>query len=190
MNQQEMFELKNKIITELYTSNKLQEKLVGIMHRHHIPTNAQIEDDIIQFTFQQLLEYNTEKMIEAYQDNPNRVLALGVTIMLRKCILKDKRYNSPKHSLTEYLLFGSSLRGSNISFDNEPNSKELYDHEDIPENEKLDYKEMWDYFYDLLTNKEKILIKKLLKKEKVPNKQKKLLYIKIKMILNNKNLNT
>jgi hypothetical protein len=184
---------KNNILTELYNSGQLQHKLIGIMKRHNIPGNAEIQDDIIQTTFLHLTEYDTIKMIDAYTQNPKRILALGVTIMLRKCILKDNRYNNPKHSLAEYILYGSPLKSYNSSITPTDEFDEYLilstdeKFEDI--DDETDYFELWQYVLTQLNKEEKILLNNLLLKNKVPNKDKKSLNKKIKEIIINKNNN-
>jgi hypothetical protein len=179
---------KDKILTELFKSNQLQEKLPGIMARHHIPMKAGIQDDIIQTTFENLCMYDTDKMIEAYNHNPKRVLALGVTIMLRKCILKDKRYNNHKHSLTTFLLYASSFNTANETINHTDSyDEELFtlpakqDVEDIEDG--VDYLEMWEYIKLNLTKPEIKILNKIIQKEKVDKTIKKELLNKIKTIL-------
>lgn len=184
---------KNKILTELYNNGELQKKLIGIMIRHKIPNNAEIQNDIIQTTFLHLSEYDTDKMIEAYTQNPKRILALGVTIMLRKCILKDNRYNNPKHSLTEYILYGSSLKSYNPTITPTDEFDEYLvlstdtEFEDI--DEETDYFELWEYITSKLNKEEKVLLNNLLLKNKVAIKEKKSLNKKIRELIINKNNN-
>jgi hypothetical protein len=177
---------KDKILTELFNSNQLQDKLPGIMARHHIPMKAGIEDDIIQTTFENLCMYDTDKMIEAYNNNPKRILALGVTIMLRKCILKDKRYNNINHSLTTFMLYTSSFNTANTTI----NHTDTFDTElfTLPnkiddEEEGVDYFEMFEYVKLNLNKTEIKLLNKIIKKEKVDKTIKKELLNKIKSIL-------
>jgi hypothetical protein len=178
---------KEQIITELYKSGQLQEKLVGIMYRHKIPMNADLQNDIIQTTFLNLTEYDTNKLIEAYENNPKRILALAVTIMLRKCILKDKRYGNNKHSLLTSLLYSSSLNTNNIPITpTDDYDENFYMHSVIQEEEEMemtDYYELWEYLKTKLNKEDKLLINKLFNKQKILLKDKKILYKKIKNII-------
>jgi hypothetical protein len=179
---------KNEILTELFNSGQLQEKLVGVMQRHYLPINADLQNDIIQTTFEHLCLYDTDKMIEAYQDNPKRILALGVTIMLRKCILKDKRYGNVNHSLTTFLLYTSSFNTQNTSITpTDTFDTELFTLPDIQDEQEdgVDYLQMFEYLKLNLTKTENKTLLKIMQKEKVDKTIKKELLNKIKTILKN-----
>lgn len=82
---------KEIILTELYNSGQLQDKVYWALNRHRIPNQAGIQDDIIQEIFLNLSKFNTKELVEIYNDNPKRVLGLAVTIMSRKGLSHDKR---------------------------------------------------------------------------------------------------
>ncbi len=81
--QNEKHLFKNKIISELFLSGELQSKIDGILQRHHFPIHADLQNDIIQHTFEQLLNYDSDTLISMYNDNPKRLVGLAVRIMLR-----------------------------------------------------------------------------------------------------------
>lgn len=83
--------IKHKAITELFNSKQLQKKLEGIMERHNLPTQAGIQDDILQTTFEHLSKYPTNKIVEMYKDNPTRLVGLGMKIMIKEGVLADLR---------------------------------------------------------------------------------------------------
>ena len=115
---------KELILTELYNSGQLQQKLEGILERHRIPKEADIQSDIIQTTFEHLTKYNTEKMLEAYYDNPKRILGLGVRILIKKNILQDNRTpGGYKHSTAPNILHLSNLASFRL---NEKTDEEDY----------------------------------------------------------------
>jgi len=175
---------KNEILTELFNSNQLQTKLVGIMERHFLP--IELKDDIIQTTFENLCKYDETKLLDAYNDNPKRILALGVTVMLRKCILKDNRYSNPNHSLSTSMMYASSLNTNNIqinptdSFDETLVIEDMID--DEPKDHGIDYLEKWYKVNKKLTEYEQELLQDIIQGKKVPIKIKRILFNRIKQL--------
>lgn len=110
MTEKKKLQIKTKAITELFNSKELHNKLPFIFDKHRLPTGANIQDDVIQVTFENLWKYDTDKFIEAYQNNPKRILALAVTICLRKCIYKDNRTKAFwNHSIAQQIVNQSTL---------------------------------------------------------------------------------
>lgn len=101
-------QLKDRIITELYNSGAVQKKCAGFLFRNSIKQDTQIGEDSVQETFYWLSRYPTDKLIEAYEDNPNRVLALCVTILRFKCFSRATS-GYPRHSLAWWILNFSNL---------------------------------------------------------------------------------
>ena len=57
--------VRNQILTGLFTSNKLQEKIKGMMFRNQIHSSTYIDSDILQNTFMELSKSNKDEMFIA-----------------------------------------------------------------------------------------------------------------------------
>jgi hypothetical protein len=101
---------KAHIITELFKSGKIHEKVSGICFRNGIKKDTQIEEDIVSETFFHLSKKKEADLQEMYEDNPDRIVGLAVRIAIRKGVLTHSQYPSyPKHSLAKFILFTSNL---------------------------------------------------------------------------------
>jgi hypothetical protein len=100
--------LKDKIITGLFYNNEFIEKIHGICKRNKIWKSTRIPEDVVNETFFHLANYDTDRLIEAYNDSPKRVFALGITIAVRKGVYKVEGH--PKHSIATYILHQSNLQ--------------------------------------------------------------------------------
>lgn len=191
MTEQEKQELKNKAITDLFNSGELQKKITYICNQHRIPPYSQIHDDILQVVMENLCKYNTDKFIQAYKENPKRILALSVTLALRKGVYKDTRTSKYwSHSIAQQILHQSTLNtlehiSSTIEDDtNEYNLPQISINDIYEEPEEH---QMWDCIEQQLTVEENELLQQHLQPDFKPKKQvKKMLpefYIKLKQII-------
>ena len=203
-------QLKAKALTDLFNSQELQAKIKYVMIKHQIPFDASIEDDILQVTFENLAKYDTEKFVEAYQDNPKRILGLAVKIILWKGVYIDKRI--PKgfnHTIAQQILHASTFKTlQHISATVEDSTEDFniiqigdnYNDEEITENEALlmaeeqDQIAMWQFVRSKLSVEETELLNVTLQpKYKLRGKQKRLypsFLLKLKDIITTyKNLN-
>jgi hypothetical protein len=157
--------LKDKIITELYNSNILTEKIHGILYRNHIHKDTLIYEDVLQETFFYLSKKSAGEIIDMYyysragKKNENggclkRLIGLGVCIAVLKGITKSGK-NYPKHSIGQWILFGSNLNQlsylspTECSHEDEPshNNTVLMD----PSTETDNFKEMWSLIREQMT---------------------------------------
>lgn len=103
-------ELKTKVIEDLYSSGEIQQKIEYICYKHFIPKDSFINEDILQVVMENLWKYDTNKFIDAYLDNPNRILGLAVTLALRKGVYKDERTSKFwNQSIAQQILHQSTL---------------------------------------------------------------------------------
>ena len=106
-------DIRNYILTTLYNEGQIQEKIKGMCWRNHIPTSTKIEEDILQNTFLEMSKVNIDELFLSFCDNPNRVLALSVTIAkLGGFSNLNDDYSHPNKSLAKKILFASNLRKS------------------------------------------------------------------------------
>lgn len=156
-------EVKAMAITELFNSGQLQTKIESICHRHHIPTNCDIQSDITQETFYHLQKYDTQKFYEAYKANPARILALATTIAVRKGVLKNKKSPSPKHSIAQFILHQSVLDSpQHISSTENEEDFNLILIDDEPHEYEESNVEMWCYVKENILPEEKKILELVL----------------------------
>lgn len=183
MSTEEKEKIKTDAITELFNSKNLHEKVNTICYKHRIPLDCDIQSDILQVAFEHLWKYDTDKFIEAYQDNPNRILGLGVTLALRKGVYLDKRTSkSWSHSIAQQIIHQSTLNTlQHISSTNDKEDDYNLPQYQIDNNvlEEERYEEnMWIYIrenideyenmiLDIILNPEPIKLKGKLKKDYV-----------------------
>lgn len=106
--------VRDKIISKLFKSNQLQEKIKGMLYRNRINQYSQIGDDVLQATFLELSRYNIDDLFLAYCDNPDRILGLAVTITKRVGFGKMNTEVSPNQSIAKQILFASNLNKLNF----------------------------------------------------------------------------
>lgn len=188
---------KNKILTELFKSGKIHKNVELILFKNKIHQDTKIADDLVQETFYHLSKFNTDTLIEMYEDNPKRLLGLGVTIAIRKGVLKNPLYpDYPKQSLCKFILFTSSLSKFNFSisdYNNEDNEILIIPNDESSKAEN----ELWKYVHKNLNDEENKLIEMLLVKKNKSGtikKQVKMdrenLYLKVKNIIRNYKIET
>lgn len=110
--------LKDRIITQLYNSGIIQQKVDGICFRNHIHKDTRISEDIVQETFFHLSKKTSEEIISMYYDDGRkpdgclkRLIGLSTVIAVHKGVSSNKSDpNYPKHSLAKYILFGSNFQ--------------------------------------------------------------------------------
>lgn len=164
---------RDKILTDLYNSGVLQNKLNGIMYRHSIPKKFDIESDIIQETFLHLSRIPAATLIEMYEDNPKRILGLATTIMVRKGVAEHNVTHNPKHSIAQWIMYGSTVK-SIIDYTNEKESNLLFSitDDDTELEEILEEHKMWEYIRQNLTQPEQQLLDEILEILTNPKKNK------------------
>lgn len=107
---QELHKYKNRILTEIYNTGILQQKIQGMAFRNRINKDSYIYQDAIQETFMWLCRKQPQEIIEMYEDDPKRIIGLGVKIAVLKCFSANKNDpDYPKHSLCRYILFASTF---------------------------------------------------------------------------------
>lgn len=144
-------EYKNRIISALYKQDIIKEKIKGMLYRNSISLETNMVDDVLNESFYYLSRIKADEIIEMYEDKPNRLLGLFVTICKRKCFLTNKAQpDYPKHSLTKFILYTSNFQkniainpSENIDDDNNF-SNQLTDEDDESK------KEIWETIYSSL----------------------------------------
>jgi hypothetical protein len=158
---------KDKALTELFKSKILKDKIEYICFKHKIPRNAGIQEDILQVCFENLINYPTDKFMEAYNDNPSRIVGLAVRIILRTGVYSDKRSASGfRKSIGQQILHQSTLNTlthlSSYDSDNDDDSDgfglQLFSNDfDVMEFEE-DYENMWKNVRSNITENEEQLL--------------------------------
>lgn len=151
--------IKAQAITELFNSKELQKKIEFICLRHNIPLMSDIQSDILQVTFENLAKYDTDKFVQAYLQNPARILGLATTIAVRKGVLTNKNSKSPKHSIAQYIMHQSTL---NTDYHINTTDDEAFENlninltadDDVLEEYENENENMWFYVKQQLTTKE------------------------------------
>ena len=117
---------KNNIITELFNSGLIQEKISGMCYRNFISRDTYIQEDILQEVFFHVSKVPVETVIEMYEDNPSRLIGLSVRIIAWKGLsgLNNTKLQ-PKHSVAKHILFASNLnRAMPLSLNGNENKQE------------------------------------------------------------------
>jgi len=158
MNQEQ---IKNKALTQLFNDQRLRDTIQYVCIKHKIPLDAHIQDDILQVIFENLIKYPTAKFVEAYEDNPIRILKLAKKILLWKGVYTDKRSKKGwNHSIAQQLIYQSTLAtlqhiDSIDTTTDEYNIPLFNDHDAILEQEEDDEeKQMWLYVKQNITTEE------------------------------------
>lgn len=160
---------KDRIITALYNSGVVHDKVKGICYRNFINTDTYIHEDILQETFYWLSKKPPDELIEMYEDNPKRLIGLSVRIAVLKGVAsnsRDKDY--PKHSLAKYILHASNLQQrENLSPTDDYNEEDgfsqfIFDPDSLPNN----FQEMWDTIKSELSAEERQFLDEYLNTEK------------------------
>lgn len=100
-------QIKSQAITDLYRSGIIQNKIKGFNFRYNIPIETQIEEDVLHHVFEKLIKYDTAKFVDAYLDNPNRIVALATRLLCLYAYSKDKRSQAWwRNSLAQDLVHG------------------------------------------------------------------------------------
>lgn len=105
--------IKNVIITELYNTGEIQDKVKGMCYRNYINNETRISEDVIQESFMELSRHNIDDLFLAYCSDPKRILALGVSITKRTGFRKMNTEVSPNQSVAKKILFASNLNRLN-----------------------------------------------------------------------------
>ncbi|MES2265576.1 MAG: hypothetical protein V4520_02370 [Bacteroidota bacterium] len=117
---------KDQILTDFYNSGILKIKIDGYYKgKLSIPRQTNIGEEIYLETLYQLANYNAEKLVKAYDENPKSIEAISVTILKRQLMHKAPKQPdsgstrayvkpiSPNNSFGTKLLFGSNYFGLN-----------------------------------------------------------------------------
>jgi hypothetical protein len=153
---------RDKILTELFNNPSFKSKILSICIRHGVPTDADIQSDILQVTFEHLTKLDPKKLFEMYDDNPNRVFGFALRIAIRNGVLADKRTdNGYRKAIATYILKDSSYyqrSDSEIDEDaliDEYNPIEYQEQELEIENES---NQMWNHVRNQLSESENLLL--------------------------------
>jgi hypothetical protein len=106
-------DIQSFILTQLYNSFSIQEKINGMCWRNQIRSYTKIHQDVVQESFYELSRYNIDELFLAFCDNPNRVVALCVNITKRTGFRKMNDNVSPNQSVAKKILFASNLNKMN-----------------------------------------------------------------------------
>lgn len=130
--------LKDKIITDFYNTGIMQKKVLYICFKNHIGKDTYIAEDVEQEMWMHLSKKSADEIIDMYTDSGNkpkghwdRLVGLCTTIAIWKGVStnpKNKEY--PKHSLANFILYGSNLNLGQPTFISPTDSAE--DHEGKP----------------------------------------------------------
>ncbi|MGY4540069.1 hypothetical protein ACVW0P_004511 [Mucilaginibacter sp. UYNi724] len=117
---------KDTILTDFYNSGVLKIKIDGYYKgKLSIPRQTKIAEEIYLETLYHLANYNAEKLVNAYDENPKSIEMISVKILKRqmmhkapkKAVESDSRGYvkpiSPNNSFGTKLLFGSNYFGLN-----------------------------------------------------------------------------
>lgn len=174
---------KNKILTDLYTSNAIQDKVTNLLIRHKYPLGMDIQSDIVQETFLHMSKIPAETIIEMFEDNPARLIGLATTIMVRKGVLKNKETQSPKHSIANWIMYGSSC--GEIQREEDEHPIDLL--ENMTNDDFEDDSPMWEFIYKNLNEEETKTLDQLLErikqKKRIGVKRKTTKYYRLKLKL-------
>jgi hypothetical protein len=117
---------KDKILTDFFNSGALKIKIDGYYKgKLSIPRQTKIAEEIYLETLYHLANYNDERLVKAFEENPKSIEAISVTILKRQMMHKapkkvesdnNRAYVkpvSPNNSFGTKLLFGSNYFGLN-----------------------------------------------------------------------------
>lgn len=160
ISKEEKHKEKNRIITELYDSNIIQVKVLGMAQRHGISRFTEIHLDCIQEVFMNLSAKPADYIIDMYNDDPNRLIGLCVRIASWRCFYNyQKKDKNPKQSLASFIMHGSVF-ARNLSIDND--TAHLFDdfflEKEDKNNEGVKFDEFWDTIIEGLTDEEHELL--------------------------------
>jgi hypothetical protein len=152
---------KDNIITALYESGLVQNKVKGICMRNKIKRETYIQEDIVGEVFYYLSKKNPDEIIEMYETDQSRLLGLAVVIAVRQgvgCLNTKDIY--PKHSVAKQILFTSNLnKREPIAISSENGYIER------PKEEDNDILKLWTDIEDELSSKNKMFINELYKRK-------------------------
>jgi hypothetical protein len=102
---------KNKILTDLFNSNVIQNKLIGMMRRNYVGLETLIQEDVCNEVFYHLAAKPASYILEIHNRDPKKLIGLAVRIAVLKGFSSNPRMpkDYPNHSLVKYILHGSSL---------------------------------------------------------------------------------
>lgn len=142
-----------------------------------------IQSDIVQETFLHMSKIPAETIIEMFEDNPARLIGLATTIMVRKGVLKNKETQSPKHSIANWIMYGSSC--GEIQREEDEHPIDLL--ENMTNDDFEDDSPMWEFIYKNLNEEETKTLDQLLErikqKKRIGVKRKTTKYYRLKLKL-------
>ncbi len=114
---------KRKLLTELYKTgcldgdsfgrdrlkNPIKTYIAGCMYRQHITNSPELVEDCYNETFTHLQAMDAAKVCDLYDTAPAKLFATALRIVSLKCFAIDPRYNNPRHSLIQSVMFASSV---------------------------------------------------------------------------------
>jgi hypothetical protein len=96
----------------------IQNRIDWQMQRNNIVQGTKINEDVYQFTFENLLKINkkaTKKFVDGYYKNPNSVYWFSFLILKRKGFaIHPDNPDNPNHSLSKNILFTSSFKKNSV----------------------------------------------------------------------------
>jgi hypothetical protein len=124
---------KNEILTEYVNSKKLttlKYKIRNICFRYYVTDYSKIAEDVLAEVLLQLAKYNSEKLVTAFEENPNSLEGISVRIAQRCFTVKKKSPDNPNHSFGTKLLHTSTFKSFNSishteTYDDSEQSDEL-----------------------------------------------------------------
>lgn len=153
--------IKDKALIELFNDERLTNTIEYVCIKHQIPLNADIQSDIKSVVFENLIKYDLDKFVEAYQDEPDRILKLAKKMVLWKGVYQDKRCKkSWMHTIAQQIIHQSTLN----TLEHIDSIDESTDDFNLPQADTNDLLirnedeeneiQMWEYVRSQLTNLE------------------------------------
>ncbi|RKR82637.1 hypothetical protein BDD43_2822 [Mucilaginibacter gracilis] len=101
---------KNEILTDFFNSGQLKVKVEGVLIKLGITRKTELVNDSMSEVYFQLSKYNAEKLVTAFDKNPNSLIAIAVVITKRLYRFKTQNPDNPNNSYLTKVLHGSNYR--------------------------------------------------------------------------------
>jgi hypothetical protein len=98
------------------SKDKIKNRIDYQMYKNYIKKGADIESDVLQDLFENLLKINqknTKRFVDDYYQNPNTAYYFAYSILVRKGFSVDKNYPTKPISTAKKILHTSSLNPFN-----------------------------------------------------------------------------
>lgn len=120
LTQNKKLQLKDQILTQLFNSGILQQKIMGMCKNYHVNLHSRIEDDVLQTTFEQLAKKDPDDIIQMYcegggeiKDKKCPLVGMATRISHWKGFDRAKKTGTdeyyPNHSIGQQIMWTSML---------------------------------------------------------------------------------